>query len=77
MYVDFYLPSKRTFIEFNGKQHYKPCERFGGIKSYERQKKRDEILRIYAEVNGYKLIEIPYTEIKNTEAILTEMLNKQ
>lgn len=77
IYVDFYLPSKRTFIEFNGKQHYKPCERFGGIKSYERQKKRDEILRIYAEGNGYKLIEIPYTEIKNTEAILTEMLNKQ
>ena len=38
IYVDFYIPSKRTFIEFNGIQHYKPCKRFGGKKTYERQK---------------------------------------
>lgn len=74
MYVDFYIPSRKTFIEFNGEQHYKPCERFGGKKSYERQKKRDEILRQYSKDNGYNLIEIPYTEFKRINNILIEGL---
>lgn len=75
IYVDFYVPTMRTFIEFNGKQHYKPCDRFGGKKSYDRQKKRDEILRKYCKENGYNLIEIPYTEIKRIEEILSELLS--
>ena len=75
IYVDFYIPSRKTFVEFNGKQHYKPCERFGGRKRYERQKKRDEILRKYCKDHGYKLIEIPYTEFKRINEILTEGLH--
>ena len=72
IYVDFYIPSKKTFIEFNGVQHYKPCKRFGGNKSFERQVKRDKILRDYCKEKGYTLIEIPFSEIKNTESILAE-----
>ncbi len=75
LYVDFFIPSKKTFIEFNGKQHYKPCERFGGKKSFERQKKRDEILRKYSKENGYDLIEIPFTEFKRINDILLEELH--
>lgn len=74
IYVDFYIPSKRTFIEFNGIQHYKPCKRFGGKKTYERQKKRDDILREFCRKNEYMLIEIPFTEIKNIQNILLKAL---
>ena len=74
LYVDFYLPSRKLFIEFNGKQHYKPCKRFGGTESYNRQKKRDDILRTFCRNHGYELIEIPYTEIKNVEKIILKAL---
>lgn len=29
-HIDFYIPSLNLAIEYNGIQHYKPVERFGG-----------------------------------------------
>lgn len=74
IYVDFYLPEKRIFIEFNGSQHYKASSRFGGEPNFTRQQKRDQILRQYCADNDYQLIEIPYTDFDRIEEILDREL---
>lgn len=62
-YPDFYLPKYNLIIEYNGDQHYKPI-RFGNIskeeaiKQFEKQKIRDENLRIYCKENSTNLLEI-------------------
>lgn len=72
--VDFFLPQHNIFIEFNGKQHYEPIDLWGGEKQFEIQKARDEAVRKYCIENGINLIEIPYTDISNIDAILTERI---
>lgn len=58
---DFYLPNEKICIEYNGQQHYKSCNMFGGEEGFEKQQIRDNIKRQYCKDNGIKLIEIPYT----------------
>ena len=74
IYVDFYLPDHNTFIEFNGNQHYKPIEFWGGENAFEKQQIRDNALRQYCKEHKIKLIEIPYSQMSNIEEILTEKL---
>lgn len=52
---------KKYYIEVNGLQHYKPVSYFGGIKAFQRDKKRYEIKRKHAEENGI-FIELDYRE---------------
>ena len=59
---DFYIPNQNICIEFQGIQHYKPVERFGGEKQFEIQKYNDECKRKYCTKNNIKLIEISYLE---------------
>ena len=72
--VDFYLPEHNIIIEYNGKQHYKPVDKFGGDKQLELQQERDYALRQYCKEHKIKLIEIPYTEYNNIEDKLTKEL---
>lgn len=58
---DFYLPKYRLLIEYNGEQHYKPIDFFGGVTSYNRQVKHDLIKSKYAKENNYNLLSIRYT----------------
>lgn len=55
---DFYIPSKNLLIEVNGLQHYSPVKYFGGIKKFNIQKEHDKRKRLYAQNNGYRLLEI-------------------
>lgn len=57
---DFYLPKFNTCIEYNGQQHYKPVDYFGGINSFNKQVKNDNIKKKYCQDNGIGLITIPY-----------------
>ena len=64
---DFYLPDYNTCIEFNGKQHYKPIEFFGGEDGFNKQLVRDAIKKTYCENQGIRLLIIKYDEnILNT-----------
>ena len=58
---DFYLPHRNICIEYQGKQHYEPVSKFGGIEYFELLQKHDQIKRDYCKDNGITLIEIPYT----------------
>lgn len=67
---DFYIPSKRTCIEFDGKQHYQPMEFFGGVKAYESLKINDKIKNDYCEDNYINLIRIRYDQVDDIYQIL-------
>ena len=67
---DFYIPSRRTCIEFDGKQHYQPMDLFGGLKAYESLKINDKIKEEYCEDNYINLIRIKYNQIDEIHQIL-------
>lgn len=74
--VDFYLPQHNIVIEYNGGQHYKSIDYFGGQKALERQQERDMAVRQYCKEHKIRLIEIPYTEFDNIETILNKQINR-
>lgn len=59
---DFYLPEFNTCIEFNGIQHYKAIDIWGGEKKLLEQQKKDTIKKEYCNKNNLKLIIIKYNE---------------
>lgn len=58
---DFYLPNYNCLIEYDGEQHFKAIENWGGEEGYIQRKHYDEIKNNYAKNNNYILIRIPYT----------------
>lgn len=71
---DFYIPSMRTCIEFDGLQHYQPVPHFGGLESYNRLKTNDKIKNDYCEENFINLVRIRYDQIDDIYRILYENL---
>tara|TARA_R110002012_G_scaffold321268_1_gene548448 strand:- start:54 stop:1688 length:1635 start_codon:yes stop_codon:yes gene_type:complete len=62
---DFWLPDFSTLIEFQGKQHEVPAERFGGRKALAGVQRRDFIKKEWAEENGINLIILEeYVDLK-------------
>lgn len=57
---DFLLVDFNTLIEYQGVQHYKPIDLFGGKSSFITQIRHDCIKKKYARDNGYILFEISY-----------------
>lgn len=79
---DFFVPSKKTLIEYQGKQHERPVDFSNMGKKYseecfEKQKKHDEIKRKYASKHNMKMIEIWYWDFDNIEQILEANLNEK
>ena len=77
LHLDFYLPHYRLGIEYDGIQHFKPINYFGGIDSYLDIIKRDKNKDTYCKDNHITLIRIPYTVTTNKEIvdILTKYLS--
>lgn len=70
LYFDFYLPEYNMCIEYDGIQHFKPINYFGGENTFILQQKKDKIKTDYCTDNNIKLLRIKYNE--NIE----EKLNK-
>ena len=66
---DFYLPDKNLCIEYDGEQHFKINEFFGGIDRLKDQQKKDKIKTNFCNENGMKLIRIKYNEKINDKLI--------
>lgn len=66
---DFYIPSIKTAIEYDGRQHYEPVELWGGVEGYNNRKMHDDMKNKYCQQNGINLIRLPYflsdEEIRN------------
>ena len=72
---DFFIPAHSILIEFNGKQHEKPIDIFGGEKRFETQREHDERKRKYAKEHSIDLLEIWYYDYNNIEQILNKKLH--
>lgn len=72
---DFYISNYNCCIEYDGEQHFKSIDYFGGEEHLKIQQQRDNIKTRYCEDNNIKLIRIPYWDFNNIEEILTKELN--
>lgn len=59
---DFYVPSKNTVIEFDGEQHSKVIDWFGGEEGLKYRVKHDEIKTQYCKNNNIELLRITYKD---------------
>jgi len=67
---DFYLPEYKLAIEFDGIQHFKPVDYFGGVDYFKECIKRDLYKNKYCEENLIRLVRISYKDLKNIDIIL-------
>lgn len=68
---DFYLEDFNMCIEFDGVQHFKPIEFFGGQKDFENRLRNDKIKNEYCLENNIRLKRIKYNE--NIDSIIKEL----
>ncbi len=73
---DFYIPNYNLCIEFDGEQHYKAFNHFGGEERFKDTKNKDKIKNNYCKENEINLLRIPYYEIENAEKILDREFEK-
>jgi very-short-patch-repair endonuclease len=71
---DFYLPSQKVIIEYDGRQHSLPIERWGGVKGLEKVKLNDALKDDYAVLIGFQMIRIPHTQFNRINEILSEKI---
>ena len=58
---DFYLPEYNTCIEFDGEQHFKPIQFFGGKEEFQYRQQNDTIKTSYCVEHNINLVRLPYT----------------
>lgn len=71
---DFFVPSHRLLIEFDGRQHYDNSEHWGGREKLAETQRHDRIKDRFAAENGYRLLRIPHWELERIEDIVLEAL---
>jgi len=67
---DVYFPQQQIIVEYDGRQHFEPIERWGGEESFRYVQIRDEIKNQYCLENNIKMVRIPYWEYNNIDNIL-------
>jgi very-short-patch-repair endonuclease len=72
---DFYIPSMRTVIEYDGEQHFKPLPFFGGEEAFNTLKINDAIKTEYCEDNMINIVRISYEQYNDIAQILWKGLN--
>jgi very-short-patch-repair endonuclease len=71
---DFYIPHKNMCIEFDGAQHFRAIEKWGGMDNLKTVKRNDGIKTRYCKRNGIKLVRIPYWDMNKIDEILKRIL---
>lgn len=74
MRFDAFIPDFQLAVEYQGEQHFKPIELFGGNEGFAQTTMRDQMKRTLAEQNGIRLEYISYDQDINDE---TTRLTKQ
>ena len=60
--IDIFIPSLQVALEYQGEQHYKPVQHFGGKQGFLKSKERDQRKAKACKDAGVILIEWEYTE---------------
>ena len=76
LYNNWRLDKIIAFIEFDGEQHDKPSNLFGGEEGFKERQKNDQIKNDFAKEKGIPLIRIKYKDLNNIESVLQEELKK-
>lgn len=72
---DFYIPSRKLFIEYDGIQHFKLHPRYAPNKfTLDKNQSRDKQKTDFCLQNGYNLIRIHYIHLNRIENILNRCL---
>ena len=74
--LDIYIPSKKTAIEYQGKQHYEPVEFFGGKAGFENNQERDHRKRWRCEANGVRILYWDYDQPLTEEYFVNDLKQK-
>lgn len=61
---DFYMKHNNTCIEFDGPQHFKPIDHFGGEKQFKIQQRNDKIKNKFCKKNNIRLIRLNKQTVK-------------
>ena len=67
--IDIYIPSQKIGIEYQGEQHYKPVDYFGGKETFDANKRRDQNKKESCEGQGVKLLYWKYDISVTTENV--------
>ena len=70
---DFYLPSYNACIEFDGEQHHRPIEYWGGEKAFKELQIKDSLKDSYCKTYNMPLLRIRFDE-QNVESAIKEFL---
>ena len=71
---DFHIPSLNLVVEYDGEQHFRAVNRFGGTAGLKKIQTNDQIKNDYCKTNNIKLVRIPYTHFGEIETILDFVL---
>lgn len=75
MSYDIYISELKIAIEYQGEQHFKPVDYFGGEESFKKVQIRDKEKQQLSKEKGIKLIYINYWE-EVTESLIKEKIDK-
>lgn len=64
-------------IEYDGIQHFKASEGWGGIEKFNRTKQNDNIKNNFCQQNKIRLLRIKYTDFKRIESVLENYFYKE
>ncbi len=64
--IDFYLPEYKVGIEYQGRGHFEPVEKFDGVHGFNLQQERDKKKKELCEENGIKLMYFTFDENMKT-----------
>lgn len=71
---DFYLPYYNIAIEYDGEQHFRPVDFFGGKEKFKKQLNHDRTKDEFCKNNGITLLRIPYFNYNFIEEELNNFL---
>jgi hypothetical protein len=75
MHLDVFVPDINMAIEYQGQQHYKPVNHFGGEKAFGQLQIRDRIKKTKCEKKKTKLLYIRFDDENPEETITTFIRN--
>ena len=72
---DFFIPSLNIAIEYDGEQHFKAVDHWGGEEALKRTQESDALKNDFCEYMGIDLLRIPYWEFDNIHEIVTNFID--
>ncbi|MBH14091.1 MAG: hypothetical protein CMF37_15345 [Leeuwenhoekiella sp.] len=74
---DFFIPGINLLIEYDGEQHFRPVDFFGGLIAWEKTVERDKEKDHLAKSHGYNLIRISYKSFDTVEKTLSRAIDSK